>query len=417
MICEPSGEVCCGHCNCMAGLGEACTHIGAVLFYLETCTKVNNGKTCTQLKCQWVVPKYQKEIPYLPVKDLDFTSAKKSYHITMCSPQGSCSQWSSQEKGSCVTVKKPESSELDNFFTKLSQCSTKPAILSIVTPYSDSYIPKTIQPTFPKPLQQLYDEKYLDCNYLELLAVCEQVEITVTKEMAIAVETETRTQSNCSLWFTYQAGRVTASRMKSVCHTDSSNPSQSLVKAIAYPETFKFRSKATSWGCKHEKQAREVYTKRMLKNHHEFSVADSGLSLNPKWPHLGASPDGVINCQCCSKGVMEIKCPYCRRNYDINDSVNDKHYCLKKDHSGTIHLDQSHAYYYQVQTQIFICEVEYCDFVVCHFPEDHRELDIHIERVLSNEEFWSGCIEVFRFFQGVHPSGSGGAVVLATTSC
>ena len=98
-----------------------------------------------------------------------------------------------------VANEKPESSELDNFFTKLSQCSTKPVILSIVTPYSDSYIPKTIQPTYPKPLQQLYDEKYLDCNYLELLAVCEQVEITVTKEMAIAVETETRAQSNTSL--------------------------------------------------------------------------------------------------------------------------------------------------------------------------------------------------------------------------
>jgi len=23
------------HCNCMAGLGEACSHIGALLFYLE----------------------------------------------------------------------------------------------------------------------------------------------------------------------------------------------------------------------------------------------------------------------------------------------------------------------------------------------------------------------------------------------
>ena len=43
--------------------------------------------------------------------------------------------------------------------------------------------------------------------------------------------------------------------------------------------------------------------------------------------------------------------------------------------------------------KFFICEVEYCDFVVCHFPEDNRELDIYIERVLSNEEFWSGCIE------------------------
>ncbi len=60
----------------MAGLGEACTHVGAILFYLKTSTKVNGGHTCTQQKCQWVIPSYQREIPYLPVKDLDFTSAK-----------------------------------------------------------------------------------------------------------------------------------------------------------------------------------------------------------------------------------------------------------------------------------------------------------------------------------------------------
>ncbi len=50
--------------------------MGAILFYLETFTKVNGGHTCTQQKCQWVIPSYQREIPYLPVKDLDFTSAK-----------------------------------------------------------------------------------------------------------------------------------------------------------------------------------------------------------------------------------------------------------------------------------------------------------------------------------------------------
>ena len=26
-------------------------------------------------KCQWVIPAFQKEIPYLPVTDIDFTSA------------------------------------------------------------------------------------------------------------------------------------------------------------------------------------------------------------------------------------------------------------------------------------------------------------------------------------------------------
>ncbi len=95
--------------------------------------------------------------------------------------------------------------------------------------------------------------------------------------------------------------------MKSVCHTESSNPSQSLVKAISYPEAFKFYSKSTSWGCKHEKKVRQVYTKKMLENHRDFSVSDSGLTINPKWPFLGASPDGVVNCYCCNRGVVEIK--------------------------------------------------------------------------------------------------------------
>ena len=55
----------------MSGLGEACMHTGAVLFYRKASTKVSNGIACTQQKCK------QVEIPYLPVKDIDFTSAKR----------------------------------------------------------------------------------------------------------------------------------------------------------------------------------------------------------------------------------------------------------------------------------------------------------------------------------------------------
>lgn len=32
--------------------------------------------------------------------------------------------------------------------------------------------------------------------------------------------------------------------------------------------------------------------------------------------------------------------------------------------NGTIQLQRSHAYYYQVQTQMDVCQVKYCDFVV-----------------------------------------------------
>ena len=41
--------------------------------------------------------------------------------------------------------------------------------------------------------------------------------------------------------------------------------------------------------------------------HENFSVVDSGLRLNPKWPYMGATPDGVVMCSCHGSGACEIK--------------------------------------------------------------------------------------------------------------
>ena len=35
---KENGEVVCAHCNCMAGLGEVCSHVAAVLFTAEANT-------------------------------------------------------------------------------------------------------------------------------------------------------------------------------------------------------------------------------------------------------------------------------------------------------------------------------------------------------------------------------------------
>ena len=104
-------------------------------------------------------------------------------------------------------------------------------------------------------------------NYIELLAACETMEISITCEMAQSVEKATKDQSSSRLWFKYRAGRITASRMKAVCSTDPAHPAQSLIKTICYPEEHIFTSKATSWGCKHEKSARDLYEKEMAIQH------------------------------------------------------------------------------------------------------------------------------------------------------
>ena len=274
-------------------------------------------------------------------------------------------------RSTAVTATKPDATKRQTLFTKLSECGTKPAFLSLVPgPLSDRYIPAVSKPNFPWPLQDLYDKRNLQLGYLELLSVCENVTVVLTEEMAEAVEQDTRSQSSSTLWFTYRAGRITASRMKSVCSTNVANPAQSLVKVIAYPEAFKFTTKATMWGCKHEKLAREFYCNNAVKSHVNFSVEDVGLMLNPKWPYIGASPDGMVNCDCCGKGVLERKCPYCHKNEGIIEASNDKKFCVSQREDGSYYLDHGHAYYYQVQTQIFVSKVHYCDFVVCTFPDD-----------------------------------------------
>ena len=83
-------------------------------------------------------------------------------------------------------------------------------------------------------------------------------------------------------------------------------------------------------------------------------MSDSGLHVNPKWPHLGASPDGLVECACCGQGTCEIKCPFCSRDKTTEETAGHKNSCLLQV-EDKLSLDRQHAYYYQVQAQLFIC--------------------------------------------------------------
>ena len=56
---EKIGSVLCSHCNCMAGLGEACSHIAAVLFALEANMQERKSMSSTSLPCSWLPPSFQ----------------------------------------------------------------------------------------------------------------------------------------------------------------------------------------------------------------------------------------------------------------------------------------------------------------------------------------------------------------------
>ena len=101
------------------------------------------------------------------------------------------------------------------------------------------------------------------------------------------------------------------------------------------------------------------------KSHQTFKVSTSGLILNPVFPHLGSSPDGICSCDCCGHRVLEIKCPYKHRfvSPTSEEALSDARYCLKSGEDNSVSLDHHHSYYTQVQGHLLVTGMELCDFV------------------------------------------------------
>lgn len=137
----------------------------------------------------------------------------------------------------------------------------------------------------------------------------------------------------------------------------------SLLRKICYPESTQFWSPQTAWGKEHEGKARDAYKAMSQDIHMNFVCRDSGLQISTEWPFLAASPDGVIKCTCCKEGVLEIKCPYNGREDRARVLATQDSSCITIV-DGAMKLREHHPYYYQIQMQMFVCKVNYCDFVL-----------------------------------------------------
>ena len=129
---------------------------------------------------------------------------------------------------------------------------------------------------------------------------------------------------------------------------------------------------AKRWGCAHEQDAIIAYINVTKSQHSNVRVQKTGLFLSPERPYIGASPDGIMQCDCCDKKVIvEVKCPSC----DKSGLARQKHSCLERV-DDKWKLQRNHSYYFQVQAQMNVCDIENADFVVW------SEKDIVIERIL-----------------------------------
>lgn len=143
------------------------------------------------------------------------------------------------------------------------------------------------------------------------------------------------------IWYEMRKNLITASDLAQALGVGKFGTQKDLIiKKCGYKEEAPFNSTLPplKWGTMFEPVATALYAYRNRVTVHEF-----GLVRHPTVLHFGASPDGITEL-----GIMvEIKCPYRRK---ITGEIPEQ-------------------YYYQIQGQLDVCDLEECDYVECEFSE------------------------------------------------
>ncbi len=84
VIVELSGSILVAHCTCMAGLAETCSHVGAILHWVETAVRIRDSTTCTSKDNSWLVPTAPVlKIPSLLLSEIDFRGLHKEPKVDL----------------------------------------------------------------------------------------------------------------------------------------------------------------------------------------------------------------------------------------------------------------------------------------------------------------------------------------------
>ena len=151
------------------------------------------------------------------------------------------------------------------------------------------------------------------------------------------------------------------------------------------------------WGKENEDKACHLDIENWLAVGEIMEVTPSGLQLMVEKPFLGASSDGKVYCRSantCCIGCTETKCPYsideCVTIELSPDEIEEKFgykFFMKRGKDGNLHLPTDHLYYAQIQGEMAIIGVQWCDFVV------HSNGRVIVDQIITDADYWNNLSE------------------------
>lgn len=185
-------------------------------------------------------------------------------------------------------------------------------------------------------------------------------------------------------WEVARKGRITASSISNVLagHGTRSRFDYRMQLVMDLEGIADYRDSAIWFedGRRYESYARGWY------NWNVTEVQEVGFVLHETYNWLGASPDGLVG----DKGCIEIKYRKTLKTY----------------HDSNI-KPIPRAYQSQMQTEMWVCEKEWCDYVNYWRDEGAEKEQAHVRRIYRDEGrireledaaivFWSEVLELFR---------------------
>ena len=125
----------------------------------------------------------------------------------------------------------------------------------------------------------------------------------------------------------------------------------------------------------------------------------SGLWINAKYLHLGASPHGLVldDSFINVKGIIEVKCLKVFTGRSIEQIIQQKFPELSRQCFKVVDnkiLKTSHPYYYQIQLQRLVTEAKYCDFILYsdirkrYIQRIFKDKDLQYQIIAATKIFW-----------------------------
>ncbi|CAN7999207.1 unnamed protein product [Ixodes pacificus] len=365
-VVKKEGTVLSAHCTCMAGLGEACSHVAALLFRVEVDVKFGiHDPSSTSVECRWITASSTAQASR--VASIDFIKPSKRRRInTISTPKEVSSH--------------PEATaeQLKDFLKAVKKLAPDTLVLRSLTDSEDTDTAASGDVEDDEdPLQVPETIVDMVCLYGSLNESAAR-EATFSATECDQVELRTRAQASSDEWSRQRVGRLTASILGKVlsCCTGAEGIVSQVMGYTKTPDVFSVR-----WGRENEVKARNRFIADEAPKHSGFEVRKCGLFVDSERPYLGASPDGVVSCCCCTDAVLEIKCPASCANLTIDEAKVRLPYL-----DADARLKEEHLHYAQVQMQMALVKTNRAFFVV------FTNVDINVEELKFNECFWNTAV-------------------------